>query len=210
MTNKEAIETIKTAIAEVEWEYPMEYAVAFDMAISSLEGKDTNVPSNDLTSRWDAIDAVGYAQDGKDAQRILEGLPSEQPSRSYIDQIKWERDIAVQQLKELGYGLGEKIRTDKDTISRQAAIDVHCELCGDRGRCNGDICPDVEVFQLLPSAQPEIIRCKDCRKHNFAHGYADGTYVGIKDCCPLIEIRGKAQGHEFDYQFCAYAERREG
>ena len=42
-----------------------------------------------------------------------------------------------------------------DLISRQAAIDAHCELCGDRGRCNGDICPDVEVFQLLPSAQPE-------------------------------------------------------
>ena len=37
MTDREAIETIKIAIAEVEWEYPMEYAVAFDRAISALE-----------------------------------------------------------------------------------------------------------------------------------------------------------------------------
>lgn len=42
-----------------------------------------------------------------------------------------------------------------DLISRQAAIDTHCELCGDRDKCNGDICPDVEVFGLIPFAQPE-------------------------------------------------------
>ena len=37
MTNEEAIETIKTAIAEVEWYYPLNYAVAFEVAISALE-----------------------------------------------------------------------------------------------------------------------------------------------------------------------------
>ena len=42
----------------------------------------------------------------------------------------------------------------KDTIYRQDAIDAHCEICVDRGRCNSDICPDMEVFQLLPPAQP--------------------------------------------------------
>ena len=39
MTNKEAIEIIKAARAEVEWEYPMEYAAAFDKAIDALEQK---------------------------------------------------------------------------------------------------------------------------------------------------------------------------
>lgn len=43
-----------------------------------------------------------------------------------------------------------------DLIRRQDAIDVHCELCGDRDTCNCDICPDVEVFQLFPSAQQWI------------------------------------------------------
>ena len=37
MTPQETIETIKIAIAEVEWNYPMEYAVAFENAISALE-----------------------------------------------------------------------------------------------------------------------------------------------------------------------------
>lgn len=37
MTNKQAIETIKMALAEVEWNYPMEYAVAFEKAIKSLK-----------------------------------------------------------------------------------------------------------------------------------------------------------------------------
>lgn len=37
MTNKEAIETINIAIAEVEWNYPMDYTVAFEMAIKAIE-----------------------------------------------------------------------------------------------------------------------------------------------------------------------------
>lgn len=45
-----------------------------------------------------------------------------------------------------------------DLISRQSAIDAHCELCVYSHRCNCDICPDVEVFKLLPSAQPDIAR----------------------------------------------------
>lgn len=37
MTNQQAIATIKVAISEVEWDYPMEYAVAFEKAIEALE-----------------------------------------------------------------------------------------------------------------------------------------------------------------------------
>lgn len=37
MTSKEAIETINIAIAEVEWDYPMDYTVAFEEAIEALE-----------------------------------------------------------------------------------------------------------------------------------------------------------------------------
>ena len=36
MTRQEAIETIRMAISQVEWEYPMDYAVAFDMAVEAL------------------------------------------------------------------------------------------------------------------------------------------------------------------------------
>ena len=37
MESKEAIETINIAMAEVEWDYPMDYTVAFEMAIDALE-----------------------------------------------------------------------------------------------------------------------------------------------------------------------------
>ena len=36
MTNKEAIETIKMAIEEVVWTYPIDYTVAFEEAIREL------------------------------------------------------------------------------------------------------------------------------------------------------------------------------
>ena len=38
MTNQEAIEILKRAIGEVEWEYPMEIAAAMDRAIEALSG----------------------------------------------------------------------------------------------------------------------------------------------------------------------------
>lgn len=51
--------------------------------------------------------------------------------------------------------------------------------------------------------EPEVVFCKDCAKHNKSYG--DN---GAIDSCPLVLYRGKAQGHEFDYQYCAFAERR--
>ena len=40
MTNKETIETIKIAISEVEWNYPMDYTIAFEEAIKALMKTD--------------------------------------------------------------------------------------------------------------------------------------------------------------------------
>lgn len=37
MTYEEAKEIIKTAMAEIEWSYPLDYAVAFEKAIEALE-----------------------------------------------------------------------------------------------------------------------------------------------------------------------------
>ena len=46
MTPKEAIETIKIAIAEVEWNYPINYAAAFEIAIEALEKQIPKKPLN--------------------------------------------------------------------------------------------------------------------------------------------------------------------
>ena len=56
---------------------------------------------------------------------------------------------------------------------------------------------------------PEIVFCKDCRKHNVKVGFDENFHtVWKEDACPLVDWRGKAKEHEFDYQYCAFAERR--
>ena len=37
MTAEEAIKTIQIAIAKVEWNYPLDYSIAFETAIEALE-----------------------------------------------------------------------------------------------------------------------------------------------------------------------------
>ena len=76
-------------------------------------------PAKETAQKW------GHIADGAEkVKEALKNLPSAEPSEKCVEQIKWERDTAVQQLKELGYGFGEKIRTDADTISRRDAIDA--------------------------------------------------------------------------------------
>jgi hypothetical protein len=66
-----------------------------------------------------------------------------------------------------------------------------------------------EQIKELPPAEPKIIYCKDCRKHNKKVGFDENLHtVWKEDACPLASWRGKAQGHEFDYQYCAFGERR--
>lgn len=68
---------------------------------------------------------VGYnggAVDKTVAKRLIDQMPTvnhaDVVSRKTFEQIKWERYIAVEQLKELGYGLGEKIHTEQPEIIR--------------------------------------------------------------------------------------------
>ena len=56
MTDRKAIETIKIAIAEVEWEYPVEYAVAFQTAISALEEREARSDGCNICKEMDFVD----------------------------------------------------------------------------------------------------------------------------------------------------------
>lgn len=48
MTNEEAITTLTMMQAQIEWDYPMEYAVAIDMAIEALRSAtDINVATKE-------------------------------------------------------------------------------------------------------------------------------------------------------------------
>ena len=72
-----------------------------------------------------------------------------------IEQIQWERDLAIKQLHDLGYGLGEKPREEakksNDLIERQAAIDAVWN-----GMCIFYDCDVIRNLKALPSAQPEF------------------------------------------------------
>ena len=47
MIPEEAIKTIQVAIAEVEWEYPLDYAEAFETALNALEKQIPKKPINE-------------------------------------------------------------------------------------------------------------------------------------------------------------------
>lgn len=78
-----------------------------------------------------------------------------------------------------------------EVIYRQAAIEEikRCRFVVDA----------IEKIRGLPSAQPEIIRCKDCK-----HRYVDGDGVRYNVC----ELNhNKAQSDEW---FCANGKRKDG
>lgn len=73
MTKQEAIETIKIAIAEVEWNYPMDYSIAFDMAMDALEKQIPKKPyiqqddrNNDCMECPSCDSFIGYEYDCRD------------------------------------------------------------------------------------------------------------------------------------------------
>jgi hypothetical protein len=73
-----------------------------------------------------------------------------------IDQIQWERDLAIKQLHDLGYGLGEKPREEVKKASDADRILKILESAKDK---NGDVPMSIvrKAFdKLLPSAQSEL------------------------------------------------------
>lgn len=49
-------------------------------------------------------------------------LPDNTVSKGVYEQVVWERDVAIEQLKELGYGFGEKIIKDDNAVSRKEVL----------------------------------------------------------------------------------------
>lgn len=62
MTSEEAIEAIKTAIAEVEWEYPLDYAAAFDMAIEALEKQPKWITVSEEMAKFPCLACDKFSQ----------------------------------------------------------------------------------------------------------------------------------------------------
>ena len=77
-----------------------------------------------------------------------------------------------------------------------------------------DITPSEAHKATVVEGGMKIVYCKDCEKHNKGVGdlvmWPDGKWQWIwkDEACPLVSWRGKAQGHEFDYQYCVYGKER--
>ena len=115
-----------------------------------------------------------------------------------------------------------------DIISRQAAIDtegldeeIRCEMCRnpmhtDRG-CDGGCTYDEKLYKRimqilderikpLPSAQSEIIRCKDCGHFHYDMPYViQGVPVLGHEVCDFWGDGCKTS----ENGYCSFAERRE-
>lgn len=103
--------------------------------------------------RFYELPNIAVSQENFEKMQLLEDVPFGY-SQEYINQIKWERDLAIQQLNELGYGLGEEMRTDGDTISRRAAINLIGQHTFYNDYDDMDRCSLVDGLRKLPSAQP--------------------------------------------------------
>ena len=107
-----------------------------------------------------------------------------------------------------------------DLIERQAAIDALGEQpdsgdwmdeweCGCRSQWEWD----KEAIENLPSAQPEIIRCKDCKHRPIATRADEGVLWGFSvefpdEICPFHCEDGWYNYYPKDDFYCANAERR--
>lgn len=108
--------------------------------------------------------------------------------------------VRRQNRKQSKHGTGEQVNRMDDLISRQAAIDaLHMHLMYRMGTDSNKKRLD-DWINGVPSAQPEIIYCKDCKWSDW-YDAADGHKY-----CYCMET-GEA-GRTAD-DFCSYAERLE-
>ena len=120
-----------------------------------------------------------------------------------VDVDPWAVEIAVEAMKTQLSAEG----TTSDLISRQEAIDAECEVCQiapkkERGHnCTYYVhgCKEIECLRALPSAQPEIIRCKDCKY------YKQSEWLLPHMCCHYVIDSTVIRKSD---DFCSRAERR--
>ena len=171
--------------------------------------------NNDCISRQAAIDALADMhcksdEDGyvwiirSDAWARIDALPSAQPERltDYSFEESCTECPAYDTENHRCPRFNQVIRTAlkdanlepcEDTISRQAAIDaLHMHLMYRMGTDSNKKRLD-EWINNLPSVQPEIIRCRECKNWREDHTCREHSLVS-----PMMA-----------YEFCSRAERRE-
>lgn len=126
-------EDFKAWLARVKWHIHK---------AEELYEKYEQEPCPNAISHTDMLDAIGHGTTytSEELQRIIKGMPPVNPqepsndmvSREVFEQVMWERDLAIEQLKDLGYGLGEKPKTGHWKYYQNEKGDWinECSVCG--------------------------------------------------------------------------------
>jgi hypothetical protein len=95
---------------------------------------------------------------------------------------------------------------ESERINRELAKNCESALAKNHNLDNAEKCR--QMIAWLRELQerrkePEVVFCKDCRKHNVKVGFDENFHtVWKEDACPLVDWRGKAKGHEFVSVLC--------
>ena len=90
-----------------------------------------------------------------------------------------------------------------DYIDRQAAVDLVTDMEFMNNTAKGIL---RDRLRKLPSAQPEIIRCKDCKHYEIWQLKSD--YTDDKRYKPSVCVVGRYAVHRPEDWFCGDAKRR--
>ena len=144
-------------------------------------------PCGDAISRQAVLDIVdGYSVSQSNVEDVTQDIisdimvlspvnpqePSEDAvSRGVFEQVMWERDVAIEQLEELGYSLGEKPKTDVlDKIRAEILLrDKNVKDVRTDGRCFFTADEIFEIIDKYISGEPqESEEISDCKMaHHF-------------------------------------------
>ena len=88
-----------------------------------------------------------------------------------------------------------------DLISRKAVIDAHYEYCNKHPDAGFPVW-SLKILEDLPSAQPEIIHCQNCKHWREGDAY---SYCQKLFNCGVLDVYDYMRAED---DFCSLAERR--
>lgn len=208
MTREEAIKEIEDRVQTTEY-IGGNYVDCVDiealrMAIEALQRSDHIADGGkkdehlrEVTKKVDVISRQAAIEDAREAFKrnptmairvmdLIKSMPSAQPA------IEERMEESAQNVP------------NGELISRKAAIDAvrNFDDCENGYSDTYDKAFIISALEELPSTQPEIVRCKDCKYYKFADNRAFGMPVKMCEWFGFEDVDGD--------DFCSRAERSEG